>query len=711
MEPQLNFAIWPANSEITLVNVPWDQQSEHAVRFDNRAALDAYIDSRATENGKMFDDLSYHRASEPIKLQDPFNTLWKYNYLRVSQPAQQTTVGAPDEPLSYYYYITSVNHLAPNTTQITVQLDIYQTFIYDVVFGTCYIDRSHLPMAQNGTLNDNGRRYLSIPEGLDTGSDMVTLRQNRSAHSNPNRDMIIYSTSDLTGEWEDSNGYPITPGPVSGGAKFGENSGIGVFVVPRQQATNFFNAMTDYPHIAQTIVAAVLVPEISYFDTEYDYPQIGDTPLSAPPISVLPPRTVQMFSDTWRDTVSTRGHIPERFRNLNKLYTFPYTQFILSYGADNTLTLRPEQFYSDNITIELRVNTSLADMQCVAYPRHYTMDDGLITWPDATELPQIPTQRVSDMFVTTGSLPSVGTAKDSAALTLASTAHTRAFQSDNADYSREKALRAASTSYAASRRGMEAAQESSDIGAEYNRNQGQRQAAYNREDTLFNSGRSLGLGVAGGAVSGMGPAGIAGGAAVGAANAAMDIVRTDISNRRLLDEIGYTNARDQSLVDVSNTMQGLNAAGNLSLANFAAQGDYQATIGAIEAQVQDTQVIAPSMVAMPQGSVSAALRGELSASVTLKMMSWERMWAVGNYWLRYGYAVQEFITPPQDTMVMSKFTYWKMTNCNIRTSPMPEMFKNVIRGIFEKGVTIYRDPDDIGVVDIADNDPIMGDYY
>jgi hypothetical protein len=62
-------------------------------------------------------------------------------------------------------------------------------------------------------------------------------------------------------------------------------------------------------------------------------------------------------------------------------------------------------------------------------------------------------------------------------------------------------------------------------------------------------------------------------------------------------------------------------------------------------------------------------------------------------------------------MVMEKFTYWKMSETYIKASTIPEGFKQTIRGIFEKGVTIWASPYDIGVIDIADNVAKRGVTY
>ena len=41
---------------------------------------------------------------------------------------------------------------------------------------------------------------------------------------------------------------------------------------------------------------------------------------------------------------------------------------------------------------------------------------------------------------------------------------------------------------------------------------------------------------------------------------------------------------------------------------------------------------------------------------------------------------------------------------------MPETYKQAIRGILEKGVTVWSNPNDIGNIDTADNEPLEGIY-
>lgn len=83
---------------------------------------------------------------------------------------------------------------------------------------------------------------------------------------------------------------------------------------------------------------------------------------------------------------------------------------------------------------------------------------------------------------------------------------------------------------------------------------------------------------------------------------------------------------------------------------------------------------------------------------------------IGEFWLRYGYSVNRFVVPPRNLQCMTEFTYWKMKETYIQGF-MPETFKQTIRGIFESGVTVWDNPNNVGTIDSASNKPISGMSY
>src|SRR6478752_349390 len=110
-----NYSVWTQGTAITLCNVPWNSDYRDIVRFDNQAALDTYL---KTNSGATIEitKLSYAKFGQPIRLDTPFHTVQNYNYIRVWNPANNSIPG--DSGRAYYYFVTDVVYIAPNTTQI-----------------------------------------------------------------------------------------------------------------------------------------------------------------------------------------------------------------------------------------------------------------------------------------------------------------------------------------------------------------------------------------------------------------------------------------------------------------------------------------------------------------------------------------------------------------------------------------------------------------
>ena len=138
---------------------------------------------------------------------------------------------------------------------------------------------------------------------------------------------------------------------------------------------------------------------------------------------------------------------------------------------------------------------------------------------------------------------------------------------------------------------------------------------------------------------------------------------------------------------------------NYQLQQWAARGDYEQAIASIDATVQDAQLTPPNQAGLLGGGWSAVL-----ASKGL-FCWWMRAYTVPygaqkrliSFWNRFGYAVNEYVQIGRKFCVMSNYTYWKCQDTMLTTSTyLDEGAKAIIRGIFEKGVTVWCNPSAIG---------------
>jgi hypothetical protein len=176
--------------------------------------------------------------------------------------------------------------------------------------------------------------------------------------------------------------------------------------------------------------------------------------------------------------------------------------------------------------------------------------------------------------------------------------------------------------------------------------------------------------------------------------------QTSQSNSYASQQTGLSNQQSLQFADM-----------NRSMATAVASGDYANAIAGINAKVQDTALMSPSVAGQMGGDVLLYASNRWRIWLRYRQIMPAAMRNIGEYWLRYGYYVQRFLKPPASWQTMEHFTFWKMHELYIRSSTCPEEFKLAIKGIFEKGVTVWNNPDDIGAIDYADNNPLSGVQY
>jgi hypothetical protein len=709
---EFNYALWTEQTRVTMVNVSWNNDYRDIVKFADKTALNNYIDS-IEGSGVVIDNLSYVKPNQPIRISLPFNAAFKYNYLRASNPVQPID---GDVQKDYYYFVTDVRYIAPNTTEIVVQLDVWQTFGFDATFGNCYIERGHIGIANTKAFDNYGRDYLTIPEGLDVGSEyQVVTRRSKAimaydlVETGPdfanavNFDILVVSSVDLLAD----------PGTVAdphlhtadGGKFFNLPSGAThyIFDGSTNSFPTFMQAMKDTPWITQGIISITAIPPISRYLSGWTYAPNG-IPKPAP--SDLPiPRMYSLFAN-WRNSSDITGFIPDRYKALKKLMTFPYMVIELTTYSGTPIIIKPESWADPDANVTERLSLAPPNQRVSISPYKYNAIAGTPTDNIVHGFSGVPDWNGKgddagdyiDFATYITNFPTFAIVNNGAISYLAANAHGIAFQNTSAGWQQQRALGSNEVSYDQASSGMKLANDLTGIGISADTARTDLSNQLMTQQAIVGGIGSVLGGVGGGA------AGIAGGvgsAVMGGVNAAM----TEMNNSQQL-AVRNSAAGKSNRAQVGN--QGYVRDTNKNLADWAARGDYQNTIAGINAKVQDAHLTQPTTSGQVGGEAMNIVNNNAVVSARFKMIDQANIRVVGEYWLRYGYAVRQFAQLPASMMVMSKFTYWKLTETYISSSRMPESFKQVIRGIFEKGVTVWASPDYIGVTDIADNTPLAG---
>lgn len=710
----LTWATWPPNTSFRLCNVTWDASYRDVVRFDDTKAQDSYFDGLPA---KVIRNATMAKFGVPVDLPIPFNQASKYNYIVVYNDYDF------DDRRKWYYFIQTVEYVNANMSRFHVMLDVWQSFQFDVEFGRCFVERGHVGIANERQMDDHGVTYLDIPEGLDTGGagvireDITQPFISNASNTDPQgAGVVIVSTVELTVDprtKEDPQLKTATGSNINNVA-----NGVSIYYLDSvDDFVTFMWESSDYPWVTEGIIGIWMVPRFAVRRTNEPVKALGGkaTHTRMYPIVSASYSGVQKRIDRFRDIIS--GMIPKRYRHLRKLGIYPYAYIEMTMQNGNSIIIQPQYVDDDALTLHADIWASAPSPRGAYYIDGYYDGEelnaaiGVMDWP---RLVMVNNQGVAY---------------------LASNAHSLQYAYNSADWAQQKTQMGVNNAYAQANLGAGYSTQQTNLG---NRNRNAQNAItqsslqtgndiaaqqqntdywINQTGAVVNGILGAGSQLAGGNLGGAAGTAVGTGAQIGA-NWVSNEQRTMTRNANLANTLGTNSAQTSQANSFASSSTALSnqqtlqfADMNRSLGLAVASGDYANTIAGINAKVQDAQLSQPSVSGGMGGDAFLYALDKWSVHLRFKTMNSAAMRNVGEFWLRYGYYVQRFMTPPRNLLCMTRFTYWKMHELYIRSSTCPEEFRLTIKGIFEKGVTVWKHPEDIGVIDYADNEPLDGISY
>lgn len=148
--------------EICVCTVPWDMGEAHigartidgignVVYFGTKEKRDAWFDAIPDSQCFRWETKYRELHTDEIMVPLPFDIAARYNYVYV----RYHLVANDSSTLEYekdgglrewFYFIRSVEMVAPNSTKLVLMPDAWQTFIYDVTISNMILERGHAPM-------------------------------------------------------------------------------------------------------------------------------------------------------------------------------------------------------------------------------------------------------------------------------------------------------------------------------------------------------------------------------------------------------------------------------------------------------------------------------------------------------------------------------------------------------------------------------------
>lgn len=153
----------PLTTVMLCANIPFDSTYTHTMTFGSTASQLAYFQGKSKFT---FQNMTPVRGT-PNKLRIPENSMNVYgcNYVCFQN--------ANFSNKWFYGFITDIEYFNPNCTEITVELDVFQTWMFDYTVGTSYVVREH------PTTDEYGEHTLLEPIEV---SEFVDEAAQKSGH-------------------------------------------------------------------------------------------------------------------------------------------------------------------------------------------------------------------------------------------------------------------------------------------------------------------------------------------------------------------------------------------------------------------------------------------------------------------------------------------------------------------------------------------------
>lgn len=300
--------IEPGTNIRLLSGVPLDNTYEHSIYFATKSDQTSYFIGKTKKN---FTQQTFQRVQRGYaRLQTPVNEIYDCNYMMF----QNTNFGSK----WFYAFITSVEYINNEVSEIQFEIDVLQTWYFDYELGECYIERQH---TTTDVIGGN-----IVPEPVALGEYVFNNYEEityTGVSSYLRTLCVILAIVDVTGSSSSGKVYDGVYGAADLWA-FSINDVTGINSKIDQYLTKPDSIIAIY--MAPQAVIPVAVPSSGGVQIPT---YMGGNKLS---------HTATMLTSN----VTLDGYTP---RN-RKLYTYPFNYYHVDNANGSALTLRYE-FFSD----------------------------------------------------------------------------------------------------------------------------------------------------------------------------------------------------------------------------------------------------------------------------------------------------------------------------------------------------------------------------
>ena len=332
------------NSEIYLLKTPIELDNNNQLDFTNAVQQHNYFNGLNKIN---ISEATFQRKDGTLRYPGNSEALLGYNYCMYRNKNHGNKW--------FYAFVTNVEWLSENSSAITLKTDVWQTYMFDITFKTCLVDREHV--------NDDTRGKHTLPENLELGDLVVntgTVDFGPSAIDEYYSDnywivadvTMIENTGEnttLSYSWAGGTSYNTKPrvnGIPSGTYHLllGKYDAQGAPDMDIKDLTDCY----DLAGLGDAILSIYIVPKSLISQVRYGLTIVATH--TTPTVTESRTIIVAVPTETWAATslgpytftplTTLNGYTPKN----NKLLTFPYCYFNISNNAGTVIPYHYEDF-------------------------------------------------------------------------------------------------------------------------------------------------------------------------------------------------------------------------------------------------------------------------------------------------------------------------------------------------------------------------------
>lgn len=187
--------------QIALKSVPFDNSYKNVLRFDNRSEQEAYFKTNTlfSNSPRVNFNVGSFYATNVIydcAENESISELLNKNYCIIKD-------NNPNRTFSYYYYfITNAMQDCDNRIKLSLELDIFQTYYIDLLFGDGVVYKAHLDrFVENGdgTVSFDGRETSKLFEREDIQNVAKRLTKRTKLNLYPDTELGNWFSNNVLG--------------------------------------------------------------------------------------------------------------------------------------------------------------------------------------------------------------------------------------------------------------------------------------------------------------------------------------------------------------------------------------------------------------------------------------------------------------------------------------------------------------------------------